>query len=67
VCANEKKSTGFLNDSRRLNVAITRAKNSQIVLGNRKTLEHSKGDIGRMIVNLRERQICFTESQLLEF
>ncbi len=62
VCANG--NIGFLNDARRLNVAITRAKNTQIILGNARTLESVNSDVKTMITDLRRRNKCFTELQL---
>ncbi len=38
---NEKGSIGFLNDLRRMNVAITRSKMKLIVVGNTQTLSHN--------------------------
>ena len=38
VRANEKEEIGFLNDIRRLNVSITRAKRKLIIIGDAKTL-----------------------------
>jgi len=42
VRANEKEKIGFLDDLRRLNVAITRAKRKLIIVGDVKTLNSNK-------------------------
>ena len=42
VRANEKEEIGFLDDLRRLNVAITRAKRKLIIVGDVKTLSSNK-------------------------
>lgn len=67
VCANNRNDIGFLNDPRRLNVAITRAKNTLIVLGRAQTLESQEGDLKVMISNLKSRGKLFSEQQLNQF
>jgi superfamily I DNA and/or RNA helicase len=41
VRSNDKGEIGFLNDLRRLNVAITRAKRKLIIVGNKNTLNYN--------------------------
>ena len=42
VRSNDKGELGFLNDLRRLNVAITRAKRKLIIIGNKDTLSYNR-------------------------
>ncbi|CAD8153272.1 unnamed protein product [Paramecium octaurelia] len=56
VRSSECKGIGFLNDGRRINVALTRAKFALFVIGNGLTL--SKGQLWRnFLQNMQERQL----------
>lgn len=65
VRSNEKNRIGFLNDFRRLNVALTRAKHSLIMIGNANTLEKSGTDVNALIKNAKGRN-CFFEQDYVE-
>lgn len=56
VRSNDNGNIGFLNDLRRLNVAITRAKRKLIIIGNKNTLKNNP---------TYERLIEFVESENL--
>ena len=62
VRANFEKQIGFLKDFRRLNVAITRAKFSLIILGNKATLMRS--DIAELVADADARKLLYTEEVL---
>merc|ERR1719298_285935 len=56
VRSNEKQGIGFLNDPRRLNVALTRAKYGVVVLGNPKVL--SKQPLwNNFLVHFKEQEV----------
>jgi len=59
VRANYEKQIGFLKASKRLNVALTRAKFSLIILGNQPTLARS--DIAELVTDAEKRNVFFTQ------
>ena len=62
VRSNEKQGIGFLNDPRRLNVALTRAKYGVVILGNPKVL--AKQPLwNNLLVHFKE-QDCLVEGPL---
>ena len=52
--SNQKTSVGFIKDSRRLNVALTRAKESLWIVGNAEVLNTSPL-LSRLVCDLKER------------
>jgi regulator of nonsense transcripts 1 len=64
VRSNEASGIGFLNDPRRLNVAITRAKYGLIILGNAKVL--SKHDLWNNLLNEYKNKGCLVEGPSIQ-
>lgn len=65
VRANRTASVGFLNDSRRLNVAVTRGKHAVLMVGHKETLKNSdSADLSALIRNLEERDLILDASQI---
>ncbi|XP_078588165.1 regulator of nonsense transcripts 1-like [Branchiostoma floridae x Branchiostoma japonicum] len=57
VRANEGGYVGFLNDPRRMNVLLTRAKRGLLVVGDGKTLEKGSDDWNKWIQWVRENKL----------
>nr|XP_019007867.1 ATP-dependent helicase [Kwoniella pini CBS 10737]OCF46648.1 ATP-dependent helicase [Kwoniella pini CBS 10737] len=62
VRSNEHQGIGFLNDPRRLNVALTRAKYGTVILGNPKVL--SKHPLWLYLLTHYKEKSCFVEGPL---
>lgn len=62
VRSNEHQGIGFLNDPRRLNVALTRAKYGIIIVGNPKVL--SKQPLWNHLLTYYKEQKCLVEGPL---
>ncbi|OCF54648.1 ATP-dependent helicase [Kwoniella mangroviensis CBS 10435] len=62
VRSNEHQGIGFLNDPRRLNVALTRAKYGVVILGNSKVL--SKHPLWLYLLTHYKEKSCFVEGPL---
>jgi len=61
VRSNPKGEVGFLDDPRRLNVMLTRAKRGLIVVGNRATLQHNR-HWSRWFIFVDEHQLLVEEA-----
>lgn len=64
VRANPYNNIGFLNEYRRLNVALTRAKKALIILGNAKAL--NKSNLALLITDAKERNLLYPGTVLQE-
>ncbi|KAF5388908.1 hypothetical protein D9757_005076 [Collybiopsis confluens] len=62
VRSNEHQGIGFLNDPRRLNVALTRAKYGTVILGNPKVL--SKHPLWHYLLTHYKEKSCLVEGPL---
>jgi hypothetical protein len=70
VRANPRGKIGFLNDFRRLNVALTRARFSLLMVGCQQTLIHGEHDVSELIKDVHTRGKIFAfdaiQTQLVE-
>lgn len=64
VRSNGAGKVGFVDDFRRLNVAMTRARQAVIVLGNAESLSNA-AELASLIKDAKERDCFYSEGQLL--
>ncbi|EGT54026.1 hypothetical protein CAEBREN_31787 [Caenorhabditis brenneri] len=62
----EKSSIGFLNETRRLNVAVTRAKRQFVLVGNSKMMQRN-GHLRKLYRHLKSAEVVFGPSVLDSF
>lgn len=61
-----EKGIGFVRDIRRMNVAITRAKYSLLIIGNMKALSHHSPDWFALVDNARQRGVVLNGTRTIE-
>ena len=62
VRSNSKQTVGFLDDARRINVSITRAKKCCLVIGDISTL-NSNPDLAHFVDYCRRHQVIYNADQ----
>lgn len=67
VRSNKENKIGFVKDERRLNVALTRARNSLIFVGNKDCLSASDKLWNELIEHLASQQAIYEESEFYLF
>ncbi|GJD10353.1 Helicase SEN1 [Galdieria sulphuraria] len=61
-----EKGIGFVRDIRRMNVAITRAKYSLLIVGNMKALSHHSTDWFALVENAKQRGVLLNGTAIIE-
>ena len=60
-CTEEVVHNGFVDDARRINVGLTRARHALWILGNKETLTSSKSDDWKELFIEAEKGRCLVE------